>query len=139
MSKNVTPYKDSTLGKKEQVTQMFDAISGNYDGLNRVISFGIDIKWRKKVLQLVAAKNPETILDIATGTGDLAILMAKTNAKNIIGLDISAGMLEVGIKKIAEKKLSPAQKKLASVAKPKNKITGADFKQLKKNNKKGKK
>ena len=81
MSKNVTPYKDSTLGKKEQVTQMFDAISGNYDGLNRVISFGIDVKWRKKVLQLVAAKNPETILDIATGTGDLAILMAKTNAK----------------------------------------------------------
>lgn len=105
MSKNVTPYKDSTLGKKEQVTQMFDTISGNYDGLNRVISFGIDVKWRKKVLQLVAAKNPETILDIATGTGDLAILMAKTNAKNIIGLDISSGMLEVGKKKIAEKKL----------------------------------
>ncbi len=105
MSKNVTPYKDSSLGKKEQVTQMFDTISGNYDGLNRVISFGIDVKWRKKVLQLVAAKNPETILDIATGTGDLAILMAKTNAKNIIGLDISSGMLEVGKKKIAEKKL----------------------------------
>ena len=80
MSKNVTPYKDSTLGKKEQVTQMFDTISGNYDGLNRVISFGIDVKWRKRVLQLVAAKNPETILDIATGTGDMAILMAKTNA-----------------------------------------------------------
>lgn len=105
MSKNVTPYKDSSLGKKEQVTQMFDTISGNYDGLNRVISFGIDVKWRKKVLQLVAGKNPETILDIATGTGDLAILMAKTNAKNIIGLDISSGMLEVGKKKIAEKKL----------------------------------
>jgi demethylmenaquinone methyltransferase/2-methoxy-6-polyprenyl-1,4-benzoquinol methylase len=84
---------------------MFDTISGNYDGLNRVISFGIDVKWRKKVLQLVAGKNPETILDIATGTGDLAILMAKTNAKNIIGLDISSGMLEVGKKKIAEKKL----------------------------------
>jgi demethylmenaquinone methyltransferase/2-methoxy-6-polyprenyl-1,4-benzoquinol methylase len=105
MSKNVTPYKDSSLGKKEQVTQIFDTISGNYDGLNRVISFGIDVKWRKRVLQLVAAKNPETILDIATGTGDLAILMAKTNAKNIIGLDISSGMLEVGKKKIAEKKL----------------------------------
>lgn len=73
MSKNVTPYKDSTLGKKEQVTQMFDNISGNYDGLNRVISFGIDVKWRKKVLDLVSAKNPENILDIATGTGDLAI------------------------------------------------------------------
>lgn len=105
MAKSITPYKDSNLGKKEQVAQMFDNISGNYDGLNRVISFGIDVKWRKKVLKLVAAKNPNNILDIATGTGDLAILMTKTNAKNIIGLDISAGMLEVGKKKIAEKKL----------------------------------
>ena len=51
MSKNITPYKDSNLGKKEQVAQMFDTISGNYDGLNRVISFGIDVKWRKKVLK----------------------------------------------------------------------------------------
>lgn len=105
MSKNITPYKDSTLGKKEQVTQMFDTISGNYDGLNRVISFGIDIKWRKKVLNLVAARNPNNILDIATGTGDLAILMAQTNATKIIGLDISSGMLEVGKKKILDKKL----------------------------------
>lgn len=106
MSKTITPYKDSDLGKKEQVTQMFDAISGNYDGLNRVISFGIDVKWRKKVLQLVSNKNPETILDIATGTGDLAILMAQTTAKKIIGLDISPGMLNIGIDKIAQKKLS---------------------------------
>jgi len=105
MSKNITPYKDSNLGKKEQVTQMFDNISGNYDGLNRVISFGIDVKWRKKVLQIVAKKNPKTILDIATGTGDLGILMAKTNAKKIIGLDISSGMLAVGKKKISDKKL----------------------------------
>ena len=106
MSKLVTPYKDSTLGKKEQVTQMFDAISSNYDELNRVISFGIDVKWRKKVLGLVAAKNPDTILDIATGTGDLAILMTKTSAKTIIGLDLSAGMLEVGKTKIEGEKLS---------------------------------
>ena len=106
MSKNITPYKDSTLGKKEQVAQMFDTISGNYDSLNRVISFGIDVKWRKKVLQIVAKSNPKTILDIATGTGDLAILMAQTNADTIIGLDISAGMLEVGKKKIQEKSLS---------------------------------
>lgn len=105
MSKNVIPYKDSGLGKKEQVAQMFDTISGNYDGLNRVISFGIDIKWRKKVLQLVAAKNPDTVLDIATGTGDLAILMTQTKAKEIIGLDISEGMLDVGRKKIANKNL----------------------------------
>ena len=105
MASNITPYKDSNLGKKEQVAQMFNTISGNYDGLNRVISFGIDIKWRKKVLQLVAAKNPDSILDIATGTGDLAILMTQTNADKIVGLDISEGMLEVGRKKIAEKKL----------------------------------
>jgi demethylmenaquinone methyltransferase/2-methoxy-6-polyprenyl-1,4-benzoquinol methylase len=105
MSKIIKPYKDSSLGKKEQVTQMFDTISGNYDGLNRVISFGIDVKWRKKVLNLVSQKNPETVLDIATGTGDLAILMTKTSAKKIIGLDISAGMLEVGKKKVAEKNL----------------------------------
>jgi len=100
MSKNITPYKDSALGKKEQVAKMFDTISGNYDSLNRVISFGIDIKWRKKVLQLVAKSNPKTILDIATGTGDLAILMAQTNAEQIVGLDISSGMLEVGVKKM---------------------------------------
>jgi len=106
MAKSVTPYKDSTLGKKEQVAQMFDTISGNYDGLNRVISFGIDVKWRKKVLKIVANSNPEKILDIATGTGDLAILLTQTKAKKIIGLDISAGMLEVGRKKIQSKNLS---------------------------------
>jgi len=106
MTKKVTPYKDSTLGKKEQVAQMFDTISGNYDNLNRVISFGIDITWRKKVLKIVSDKKPKIVLDIATGTGDLAILMTQTNAEKIIGLDISAGMLEVGKKKIEEKKLS---------------------------------
>ena len=88
MPKNVTPYKDSELGKKEQVAQMFDTISGKYDGLNRVISFGIDVKWRKKVLKMVADTKPDTILDIATGTGDLAILMSNTSAKEIIGADI---------------------------------------------------
>ncbi|KAF2339925.1 bifunctional demethylmenaquinone methyltransferase/2-methoxy-6-polyprenyl-1,4-benzoquinol methylase UbiE [Flavobacterium tistrianum] len=106
MSEKVTPYKDSSLGKKEQVTQMFDTISGNYDNLNRVISFGIDVKWRKKVLKIVSDRKPKVILDIATGTGDLAILLAQTNAEKIIGLDISAGMLEVGKKKVEEKKLS---------------------------------
>lgn len=101
----IKPYKESTLGKKEQVTKMFDTISGDYDGLNRVISFGIDIKWRKKVVALVAEKNPDTILDIATGTGDLAINLAETNASKIVGLDISSGMLEIGKEKIKTKNL----------------------------------
>ena len=105
MSKNVTPYKDSALSKKEQVASMFDTISGNYDNLNRVISFGIDVKWRQKVLKMVAETNPKNILDIATGTGDLAILMANTKAEKIIGLDISIGMLEVGKQKILNKNL----------------------------------
>lgn len=106
MAHKITPYKDSSLSKKEQVAQMFETISGNYDNLNRVISFGIDVKWRKKVLKMVGESNPKTILDIATGTGDLAILMAKTKADKIIGLDISAGMLEVGVQKIAAKNLT---------------------------------
>ena len=84
---------------------MFDTISGEYDNLNRVISFGIDIKWRDKVVKIVEDAQPENILDIATGTGDLAISLAKTSATKIIGLDISAGMLEVGKVKIKSKKL----------------------------------
>lgn len=106
MSKTIRPYKDSDLGKKAQVTKMFDTISGNYDGLNRVISLGIDVKWRKRVVQLIGASKPKSILDIATGTGDLAIAMVKTGAKKIVGLDISKGMLEVGKDKIADKNLS---------------------------------
>ncbi|WP_276165692.1 bifunctional demethylmenaquinone methyltransferase/2-methoxy-6-polyprenyl-1,4-benzoquinol methylase UbiE [Zobellia alginiliquefaciens] len=105
MAKKVTPYKDSVLGKKDQVTQMFDNISENYDGLNRVISFGIDIKWRKRVVAILKAKQPKNILDIATGTGDLAINLVETGADKIVGLDISPGMLEVGKNKIAQKKL----------------------------------
>ncbi|RAJ14566.1 bifunctional demethylmenaquinone methyltransferase/2-methoxy-6-polyprenyl-1,4-benzoquinol methylase UbiE [Olleya aquimaris] len=101
----VNPYKNSDLGKKEQVTKMFDTISKEYDGLNRVISFGIDIKWRKKVVELVKATQPKNILDIATGTGDLAINLAETSAEKIVGLDISSGMLEVGKQKIKTKNL----------------------------------
>ena len=93
MPEKITPYKDKTRSKKEQVEEMFDTISGSYDGLNRVISFGIDIKWRKKVVKLVSKNNPDKILDVATGTGDLAINLSKTGASEIIGLDISAGML----------------------------------------------
>lgn len=101
MEKKVNPYKDSSLNKKKQVEQMFDTISGNYDGLNRVISLGSDIKWRKKVVKMIAGKKPESILDIATGTGDLAIKFAsKTDASKIVGLDLSEGMLSVAKKKL---------------------------------------
>jgi len=106
MSEKITPYKDSALGKKQQIAKMFDTISNEYDDLNRVISFGIDIKWRKKVVQIISKKEPTNILDIATGTGDLAINLTQTNATQIIGLDISEGMLDVGRKKIAKKQLN---------------------------------
>ncbi len=105
MTKKVTPYQGSSLGKKEQVTQMFDTISKDYDGLNRVISFGIDVKWRKRVVEILKQKNPSAILDIATGTGDLAINLVQTGAEKIVGLDISPGMLAIGQKKVNEKKL----------------------------------
>ncbi|WP_196890293.1 bifunctional demethylmenaquinone methyltransferase/2-methoxy-6-polyprenyl-1,4-benzoquinol methylase UbiE [Aureivirga sp. CE67] len=105
MSEKVKPYKDSELGKKEQVAQMFDNISGKYDFLNHFLSMGIDIRWRKKVLKIVKSKNPKTILDIATGTGDVAILLSQAKPEKIVGLDLSNGMLEVGRKKIKERNL----------------------------------
>lgn len=101
MKKKITPYKHSEAGKKQQVEEMFDTISGNYDGLNRVISLGSDLKWRRRVLKLVKSKNPDSILDIATGTGDLAIKFAENiNATRIVGLDLSEGMLSMAQKKV---------------------------------------
>ncbi len=105
MATKVTPYKNSELGKKEQVEQMFDNVSTNYDFLNRVLTFGIDINWRKRVVKVVAENKPKQLLDIATGTGDFAIMLAKLNPEKVIGLDISQGMLDKGIEKIKNKKL----------------------------------
>lgn len=105
MAESIKPYKDSDLTKKEQVAQMFDNISGGYDNLNRVISFGTDVAWRKKVVKLVADTHPRDLLDIATGTGDLAIMMAEIPDTVITGIDISAGMLDVGRKKVAQRQL----------------------------------
>lgn len=105
MSSKIKPYKDSDTSKKEQVTEMFNTIANEYDDLNRVISLGIDVKWRKKVVKIIDDHNPDTVLDIATGTGDLAINLSVTNAKSILGLDISPGMLEVGRKKVKLKGL----------------------------------
>jgi len=106
MGIDVKPYKEKDTTRKEQVTEMFDNISGNYDFMNRIMTFGIDIRWRKKVVEMVAKTNPKIILDIATGTGDFAIMLAKIKPEKIIGLDISSGMLEIGKKKVAEKKLN---------------------------------
>ena len=100
----ITPYNNNE-SKKEQVAQMFDTISENYDGLNKIISLGTDATWKKKILQMVQLQQPTSILDIATGTGDLAILFAETTATEIIGLDISQGMLDMGKKKISDKNL----------------------------------
>lgn len=101
----MTPYKDSELGKKEQVTEMFDNVSSNYDFLNRVLTFGIDISWRKNVVALVKEGKAKKVLDIATGTGDLAIMMAKAAIDDVTGLDISPGMLNIGIQKVKDEGL----------------------------------
>jgi len=106
VSEQVKPDQNDASGKKQQVTQMFDTISGEYDGLNRIISLGLDQKWRDNVVDMVAATNPDSIMDIATGTGDLVIKMAeKTGASRLVGLDISSGMLEVGKIKVKQEKL----------------------------------
>ena len=105
MKKNIKPYKNLEESKKVQVTQMFDGVSKSYDLLNRIITLGIDVRWRKNVVKKLIKEQPKTILDIATGTGDLAIALTKTAAKKIVGLDISPGMLNVGKEKVTEKKM----------------------------------
>jgi len=97
----IVPDQSSKLPKKEQVALMFDQIAPKYDFLNRFLSAGIDISWRKKALGLLKAKNPQTILDVATGTADLAIMASKMlKPKKIVGIDISEGMLSFGREKI---------------------------------------
>ena len=99
---SVVPFKDSGLSKKEQVAQMFNDIAGRYDLLNRLLSGGIDIYWRKRALRELNDIKPRTILDVATGTADLAIMAEKSlHPDKITGIDISEGMLELGRKKIA--------------------------------------
>lgn len=101
----VVPYKNKTIGKKKQVALMFDNISGKYDLLNRLLSFGIDRSWRKKAIKLLSPYRPKAILDIATGTGDFAIQALSLNPDTIIGIDISEGMIEQGRQKIDKKNL----------------------------------
>jgi demethylmenaquinone methyltransferase/2-methoxy-6-polyprenyl-1,4-benzoquinol methylase len=99
----IVPYKDSQLGKKEQVAEMFDKIAFRYDFLNRFLSGGIDIYWRRRAIREVSAGigSEGAILDVATGTADMAIMMARyLHAVRITGVDISNGMLEIGRQKV---------------------------------------
>jgi demethylmenaquinone methyltransferase/2-methoxy-6-polyprenyl-1,4-benzoquinol methylase len=96
----VVPYKDSEKSKKAQVSEMFDGISKEYDRMNRLITFGVDLKWRKRLINAVLALKPQRILDVATGTGDLAIALAQQSDAQVTGLDLSSGMLDVGKNKV---------------------------------------
>ena len=102
----IVPYAESALGKKQQVAEMFDHIAFRYDFLNRFLSAGTDIRWRKKAIAQLASLQPQSILDVATGTGDMAIMMARQfPAAKIIGIDISEGMLEKGREKLLKANL----------------------------------
>ena len=103
--KQVLPYVHKKNSKKSQVRQMFNSISCRYDFINRIISGGLDIKWRKNLVRVLKPKNPKKILDVATGTGDLAIALRESMASEIIGIDISERMLEIGKKKVEKNQL----------------------------------
>ena len=97
----IVPDQHSALSKKEQVADMFNSIALRYDFLNHFLSAGIDVYWRKIALKQLAAIKPQSLLDVATGTGDLAIMAEKIlKPTKIIGIDISEGMLEIGRQKI---------------------------------------
>ena len=101
--KVVKPYNDRDTSKKEEVATMFNNISKRYDFLNHFFSLGIDKIWRKKAIRLLQEFKPKSVLDIATGTGDFAIAALKLKPEEIIGVDISQGMLDVGIEKMKRK------------------------------------
>lgn len=98
---NVNPYLADRRPKGEQVASMFDAIAPAYDFMNRAMTFGIDRCWRRKAVDMLRTDNPDKILDVASGTADLAILLARlTDASRITGVDLSEGMLAVGREKV---------------------------------------
>ncbi|MEM6396335.1 MAG: bifunctional demethylmenaquinone methyltransferase/2-methoxy-6-polyprenyl-1,4-benzoquinol methylase UbiE [Bacteroidota bacterium] len=102
----VKPYTQEE-SKKAQVEQMFDNIAPTYDVLNRSTSMGTDVRWRKKMIAKLKSEKPRKILDVATGTADVAIAMAKQlQPERIVGLDLSAVMLSYGQKKIQKKNLT---------------------------------
>ena len=104
-AEKVKPYNQAA-DKKQQVEKMFDNIAGKYDFLNHLLSMGIDKIWRKNLISMMSQSKPKQVLDVATGTGDLAIQAAKAlDEIKITGLDISQGMLDVGKQKIINKNL----------------------------------
>ncbi len=103
---HITPFKSTGKTKKEQVVEMFDKIAGKYDRMNRFLSARTDIGWRKRAILELKKDNPRHILDVATGTGDMAIMACKLlKTEKITGIDISPGMLELGRKKIEKEQL----------------------------------
>ena len=100
----IKPQQDSPVSKKLQVAKMFDNIAKSYDFLNHFLSFGMDFYWRKKAVSKLT-NNPKKILDVATGTADFAIAATKMKEVQIIGIDISEKMLEIGENKIKQKGL----------------------------------
>ncbi|MEX6688424.1 bifunctional demethylmenaquinone methyltransferase/2-methoxy-6-polyprenyl-1,4-benzoquinol methylase UbiE [Danxiaibacter flavus] len=103
----IVPNRDSGLDKKQQVAKMFDSIAFKYDFLNRFLSVGIDVSWRKNAIDQLKSLQPKRVLDVATGTGDVAIMTYKRlHPEKITGIDISDGMLEVGRQKVEKLGLS---------------------------------
>jgi len=102
--KVVKPYNNENTSKKQEVAEMFNNISKRYDFLNHFLSLGIDKLWRKKAIKQLESVQPKKILDIATGTGDFAIAALKLNPEEVIGVDISQGMLDMGIVKMKKRK-----------------------------------
>lgn len=103
--KQVTPY-NTEAGKKKEVEDMFDNIAPKYDLLNHVLSMKIDVLWRNTLVKWMNADQPKEVLDVATGTGDLAIAVQKGTGAKVVGLDLSQQMLNVGIEKIKKIKLN---------------------------------
>lgn len=102
----ITPY-GGDAPKEQQVEQMFDSIAPAYDFMNRAMTLGIDRLWRAKAVGMLRADCPKRILDVATGTGDLAIALAeKMPQAAVVGVDLSSGMIKVGSEKIARKGLT---------------------------------
>jgi demethylmenaquinone methyltransferase/2-methoxy-6-polyprenyl-1,4-benzoquinol methylase len=101
---SVTPYGEGS--KQEQIRRMFDKIAPSYDRLNHALSLGIDRRWRRTAVDALGKHQPQQILDIATGTGDFALLLAKRiKPQHIVGADISEGMMAVGREKVKEEGL----------------------------------